>query len=234
MQTVARIIDLFGGLDRLADEPIQLGVEGFMTLSIEYVGTGPRGFPLVSVSHYFLQKGDLMSDPDCTFEVDGETWLPVSYQQDNLGLYQEVVTLEGDQAVVDERLERELRQFAAAWDRNLRGQGFLAAAERQAATAAVTVTLRAASVQMPGRQLVFEVRQGGSRRLIQLYTDAQGEVHLQESDAGEVLVGGCRLPLVKILRGLAAHCGPDDVGRTWTVSEARPGPGNDESPRLFE
>src|SRR5262245_25107567 len=114
MQTVARIIDLFGGLERLADQPIQLEVGGFMPLSIEYVGIGPRGFPLVSVSHYFLQNGDLMSDPDCTFEVDRDEWLPVSYQQDNPGLYQEAVTLEGERAVVDERLERELRAFAAA------------------------------------------------------------------------------------------------------------------------
>jgi hypothetical protein len=97
------------------------------------VGTGPRGLPLVSVAHYYEQNGDLMSDPDCTFEIDCERWLPVSYQQDGVGLYQEAVTWEGGQARIDGHRERELRAFAARWDANLLEQGFLAAARAKAA-----------------------------------------------------------------------------------------------------
>jgi hypothetical protein len=133
MQTVARIIELFGGLGRLAAHPIRLEVAGFMPLCVEHVGTGPRGLPLVSVAHHYEQNGDLMSDPDCTFEVEGERWLPVAFQQDSVGLYQEAVTREGGQARIDWRLERELRAFAARWDANLAGQGFLAAAQAKAA-----------------------------------------------------------------------------------------------------
>jgi Domain of unknown function (DUF6908) len=130
VRTVARIIELFGGLGRLAEHPIRLEVAGFMPLCVECLGTGPRGLPLVSVTHYFEQNGDLLSDPDTAFEVDGECWLPVSYQQDSVALYQEAVTLTGDGVVIDRRLEQELRAFAAAWDRNLLEQGFLAEAER--------------------------------------------------------------------------------------------------------
>jgi hypothetical protein len=133
MQTVARIIELFGGLSRLAAHPIRLEVVGFMPLCVEHVGTGPRGLPLVSVAHYYEQNGDLMSDPDCTFEVEGERWLPVTYQQDSIGLYQEAVTREGGQARIDGHRERELRAFAAGWDANLAAQGFLAAAQKKAA-----------------------------------------------------------------------------------------------------
>jgi hypothetical protein len=132
MQTVAHIIDLFGGLSRLAAHPIRLGVAGFMPLCIEHGGTGPRGLPLVSVAHCYEQNGDLMSDPDCTFEVEGQRWLPVAYQQDSVGLYQEAVTREGGQVRIDGRLERELRAFAARWDANLAEQGFLAAAREKA------------------------------------------------------------------------------------------------------
>ncbi|MDB5312970.1 MAG: uncharacterized protein JWO38_7172 [Gemmataceae bacterium] len=131
MRTVARIIEVFGGLRQLALRPIRLDVSGFMPLCIEYLGTGPRGLPMVSVTHYYEQAGDLMSDPDMTFEVDGAAWLPVSFQQDSIGLYQEVVVQEGDRLVVDDRLDKALREFAAVWDTNLQSQGFLEEAERQ-------------------------------------------------------------------------------------------------------
>ena len=42
MQTVARIIELFGGLKYLVEHPIRLEVAGFMPLCIEHVGTGPQ------------------------------------------------------------------------------------------------------------------------------------------------------------------------------------------------
>src|SRR5262249_12141203 len=132
MQNVAPIIELFGGLTRLAAHPIRLEVAGFMPLCIEHVGTGPRGLPLVSVAHYYEQNGDLMSDPDCTFEVEGQRWLPVAYQQDGVGLYQEAVTREAGQVRIDGRLERELRAFATCWDANLAEQGFLATAQEKA------------------------------------------------------------------------------------------------------
>lgn len=44
MKTVQTIIDLLGGLARLRTHPIKIDVEGFMPLSIEFIGTGPRGF----------------------------------------------------------------------------------------------------------------------------------------------------------------------------------------------
>jgi hypothetical protein len=68
-----------------------------MRLVIEYLGEGPRGLPSISVAHYCQQNGDLMRDPEMVFEVNGPlcwktgNWEPVSFQQDNVGAYQEAV-----------------------------------------------------------------------------------------------------------------------------------------------
>jgi len=97
MKNVWKIIEAFGGLAALKDGYIRLENPGYMPLVIEYVGTGPRGLPLISVAHYYTQNGDAMRDPEITFEINLLTlrdatiakFLPVTYQQDAVGLYQE-------------------------------------------------------------------------------------------------------------------------------------------------
>ena len=141
MKNVQAIIDIFGGLDRLRDHPVSLRVPGFMPLSVEAVGTGPRGGPLVSVMHTYVQNGDLMRDPDLVAELVPPVnwWLPVSYQQDNLGVFQEAVLLDGDRLVTHSRVVDSLKAFMAVWDRNIGAQGFVAEARRRAAAGEVCV-----------------------------------------------------------------------------------------------
>ena len=130
MKTVQAIIDLFGGLDALKEHPIRLKVEGFMPLVIEHVGLGPRGRPLVSVAHYYEQQGDLMADPDMSFEVADDTWYPVEFQQASPPVYQRAVSVGDDgKVLIKPKLVADLKRFAALWDRNLRDQGFLKAAQ---------------------------------------------------------------------------------------------------------
>ena len=136
MKTVATIIELFGGMQVLRDKPIKLESEGYMPLSIEFIGTGPRDLPLVSVMHYYEQNGDLMRDPDMEFEVDGEGgWHPISYRQDSIGLVQDAVFADSEtgKVMVRPKLVRDLRRFAATWSTNLDEQGFVAAARRAVA-----------------------------------------------------------------------------------------------------
>ena len=128
MKTVQAIIDLFGGLPHLRNNPIKLEVAGFMPLCIEFIGTGPRGMPLVSVMHYYEQHGDIMRDPDMECEVDtGGIWHPVSYRQDSLGLMQEAVFRDAEtgEVMVRPKLVRDLTRFMNFWDNNLNQQGFL-------------------------------------------------------------------------------------------------------------
>jgi len=135
MQTVKKIIDLFGGLDALKRNHIKLEVEGFMPLSVEYIGTGPRGLPLVSVMHYYTQHGDVMRDPDMEFEIDRQgEWHPISYRQDSLGMMQEAVFVDCDtgKVMIRPKLVRDLKTFMRTWSRNLAEQGFLDAARQMA------------------------------------------------------------------------------------------------------
>jgi hypothetical protein len=133
MKSIEQIIEAKGGWQHLEANPIKLEVEGFMPLCLEFIGVGPRGGKLVSVMHYYIQHGDAVRDPDLVFEYlpgTGE-WCPVSYQQDSMGIYEEaVIPQEDGSVIVDERLVRDLEQFMALWDRNIREQGFLEAARK--------------------------------------------------------------------------------------------------------
>jgi hypothetical protein len=130
MRNVQRIIDAFGGLAALKARYIWLEVPGFMRLVIEHIGTGPRGGQLVSVAHYGEQNGDPMRDPEIVFEVAAGGWHPVSIQQDFVGSYREAVFVgEDGQVYVRPAEVRDIQAFAHVWDRNLKHQGFVDAAE---------------------------------------------------------------------------------------------------------
>jgi hypothetical protein len=145
MRNVKKIIDLFGGLDWLkgADNYIRLEAPGFMRLVIEYVGTGPRGLPAVSVAHYGEQNGDAMRDPEIVFEVGDDAfgddaWGPISFRNDYMGIVQEgedgaVFRDESGKVLIRPRLVRDLKSFARLWDRNIGAQGFVDAARLQVA-----------------------------------------------------------------------------------------------------
>jgi hypothetical protein len=133
MRNLQKIIDTRGGLEALKDHPIRLEIPGFMRLVIEHVGTGPRGGSLVSVAHYGELNGDLMRDPEIVFEVADGQWQPVSIQQDYVGSYREAVFVGEDGKVFVRPAEvRDIAAFARIWDRNLKHQGFVNAAEARA------------------------------------------------------------------------------------------------------
>lgn len=128
MATVQAIIDKHGGIAALKEKYIKIKNEPYMSLVIEWVGKGPYETELVSVAHYYTQNGDLMRDPEIVFSVSKlGFWMPISFQQDNLGLYQEAVTIREGSYFMKAALIRDLKQFARTWDRNISEQGFLAA-----------------------------------------------------------------------------------------------------------
>ncbi|MCI0380540.1 MAG: hypothetical protein L0215_23380 [Gemmataceae bacterium] len=109
-----------------------------MRLVIEYVGEGPRGMPCISVAHYYELNGDLMRDPEIVFEVNPDedplswktgNWGPVSYRQDNMGLFQETVFEDKGRVMVRPKLVLDLKAFAREWDKNIEQQGFLKVAQ---------------------------------------------------------------------------------------------------------
>lgn len=130
MKNISKILALFPNADH-----IRLSANGFMDLIIERIGFGPRNLPLISVAHYYEQEGDLMRDPEMTFEVHGQNLLPVSFQQDGrFSIYQEAVFKgEQGQVLIRPTLIKQLNSFARTWNANISRQGFMVSAKKQAA-----------------------------------------------------------------------------------------------------
>jgi hypothetical protein len=146
MKTVQKIIEAHGGIEALRNRYIRIENKPYMPLVIEYIGTTPipvrvdehpRPFrlPMISVAHYGMQNGDAMRDPEMVFHVhvlEGRivSWTPRYFRNDYAGLEQEVFTEKAGKLLYKPKLLRELRGFAAMWDRNICQQGFLKAYDR--------------------------------------------------------------------------------------------------------
>jgi hypothetical protein len=127
MKTIAKIIQMCGGVENLS---VSIPNEPYMRLVIEHIGVGPRGYPAISVAHYFEQNGDLCQDPELCFELVPHgahvSYEPYLFQQAIPALYQEVFATGAENV----RLKRQLMSFAQQWDRNLQAQGFESAAAK--------------------------------------------------------------------------------------------------------
>ena len=97
---------------------------GYMAACVELIQQTNSG-PLFSVAHYFEQNGDLMRDPDMVFvRCQDNKYYPVSFQQDSLGIYQEVVSFDRSTTpqVQDQEGQRQLVEFANDWMLNIHQQ----------------------------------------------------------------------------------------------------------------
>jgi hypothetical protein len=131
------MINEHGGLETLRPRPIRVPAAGsLLRLTVELVGAGPRGRPMVSVAHYYEQAGDLVADPDMTFEVEADAatgrvsddpagWEPMAIQHSS-GLYAVACWRDAAGRFQVAPAERDSQlAFARLWDRNLAAQGYL-------------------------------------------------------------------------------------------------------------
>ena len=97
---------------------MKLKAAGFMDLVIEKLYDNR-----ISLSHYYTQNGDLMSDPDMELILDTEnkTLKAVTFQQDNMGVYQSVFS-KGKENI---NLGKELNTFLDDWLKNIERQGHI-------------------------------------------------------------------------------------------------------------
>lgn len=103
--------------------------DGYMPLVIEELWHPDcYGYPVYSIAHYEMQNGDMMRDPEVTFSVDrdGKRIIPQSFQNDYLGLYQEVFKEISGKLMYSQRLLRSLDDFLWNWLKNIQMQGFQA------------------------------------------------------------------------------------------------------------
>lgn len=99
------------------DTYAEISVEGYEDLTIEKIAPNR-----LSVSHSYTQRGDIMRDPEIVFKVtDGEEWIAVMYQQDNIGAFQQD----------DSGIESATTFAHNLWDSNLQSQGFVEAAKNK-------------------------------------------------------------------------------------------------------
>jgi len=86
--------------------------EAMDELTIEKIGDD-----LLSVGHYYTQRGDLMRDPEVVFRVDGDRWWPIEFRRD------------GTPQMHDHNEDGiDLRGFDRHWNKNLKNQGYVDAA----------------------------------------------------------------------------------------------------------
>ena len=107
----------------------------YMPVHVEFLGERGQG-KMFSVSHYYEQNGDLMSDPDMEFlrTPDGN-YYPMTYKLDSLGVYQLSIELgnveEGEPKFrIRPTMQREQAEFANQWMANIEDQQDLMSWER--------------------------------------------------------------------------------------------------------
>lgn len=114
----------FNLTDTTQDIYLKLEQDNYMPLVLE-----KHEKHVFSLSHYYVQEGDLMSDPDITFIIFGgsNNYLicPLSFTQSNLGIYQEVAWLNSDRNCLGKfkpQALKDLVDFCHLWLSNIQTQ----------------------------------------------------------------------------------------------------------------
>ena len=107
----------------------------FMSVHVEFLFTDDvNGVDMFSVAHFYEQNGDLMKDPDVVFlrekndsainEDEKYLYIPISFQQDNLGIYQEFFQSDnnGKFITVNAKQIRDCIEFCTMWMKNIEEQ----------------------------------------------------------------------------------------------------------------
>ncbi|MFP4218046.1 MAG: DUF6908 domain-containing protein [Salinarchaeum sp.] len=117
METIKKILQAHGytsvhNMD--VEDHITVEHATCMDLTIEKIADNR-----LSVAHYYTQRGDLMSDPEIVFRIDGDEWIPVRFTQ-HPHVHQH-----------DEDGLSKVKDFVTTWDHNLKRQGFIEAATQR-------------------------------------------------------------------------------------------------------
>jgi hypothetical protein len=131
MTTLLAILEKAGGYR----PSLYLRIENspYMALVVEAIPEpGPLGLAAISVAHYGEQNGDLMRDPEMSFELSKPigsqlTLDPFYWRNDYLGVEQWSRSIVRGHYVALLDLHKQHELFAAEWDNVLRLQGFVGA-----------------------------------------------------------------------------------------------------------
>ena len=97
----------------------------FMPVNVSFLWSIDQG-DIYSISHTYIQNGDVMNDPEMEFLRSLEEpheYYPLSYRQDGLGIYQPSVIIEdGSIKGYRKALQRDQAVFAGKWMKNIKSQ----------------------------------------------------------------------------------------------------------------
>lgn len=83
----------------------------------------------VAMSHFSIQNGDVMRDPEIVFRmyVNTGSVTPISFRNDYIGAYEEICTFDKDGSIENVNIERwqELCELSYMWIKNIQRQWFL-------------------------------------------------------------------------------------------------------------
>ena len=99
----------------------------YMDLSIDYIECAADTTEYtISLAHNYEQNGDIMADPDMEIRINpvNKTVEALTFQQDNLGIYQRVYVSKNS---FYPKLKDQLNSFLSQWLQNLINQGFVLA-----------------------------------------------------------------------------------------------------------
>ena len=102
---------------------------GFMPLSFDFLTRDDKGRYIIAMAHNGVQNGDLMADPDMEIALDPLTGTaePLTFQNDYLGLYQQVYIEHNGQRLYSKRLRTDLDEFLYQWLNNIEHQDYVPA-----------------------------------------------------------------------------------------------------------
>lgn len=97
--------------------------KSYMDLSVDRLYNQDSKTSLISISHNFIQNGDVMSDPEMVLKIHTELKMveALSYTLSSLGVYQIVYPEPGK---VYPKRKKDLNRFLNQWLSNLIDQGF--------------------------------------------------------------------------------------------------------------
>jgi hypothetical protein len=117
IQTVTEKILAKHGIDATKDFYLKLSMPPYMDLIMERNGS------IILIGHYYVQEGDLISDPVLALEDISGYWHPVRIEQwcgDTICSF-----WEGDKRLIYPNRIKEFRSFQRMFARNIREQGWL-------------------------------------------------------------------------------------------------------------
>lgn len=98
---------------------------GLMALNYDFLYYDKKGNPVIALSHYFRQNGDMVADPDMEIRLIPDMQIAEALTYQDQFKYEKVYTEKDGKDYVNLKLNRELNKFLNQWLTNLVHQGHL-------------------------------------------------------------------------------------------------------------